>query len=223
MQCPALPLARFSSRGFTLVELAIVLVIVALLAGGLMITMTSQIDQRQRSEARQQLEDARDALLGYAAAHIATDGKPHLPCPDTDDDGLENRDGDLCTSASGFLPNNDLGLSRQDPWGNRIRYHVHANLARRDVGFKFSTTGDLRLCEQAACVTVIAASLPVVLIAGGRNGVGSDLDELENNDGDRDYVSHPPSGADAGAFDDLVIWLSPNILFNRMIAAGRLP
>ena len=25
------------------------------------------------------------------------------------------------------------------------------------------------------------------------------------------------------AFDDLVVWISPNVLFNRMVAAGKLP
>ena len=39
------------------------------------------------------------------------------------------------------------------------------------------------------------------------------------------FISHEPAPIDApnGEFDDIVVWLSPNILFNRMIAAGRLP
>jgi hypothetical protein len=37
------------------------------------------------------------------------------------------------------------------------------------------------------------------------------------------FVSHEPSAAAGNEFDDIVDWLSPNILFNRMVAAGRLP
>jgi len=31
------------------------------------------------------------------------------------------------------------------------------------------------------------------------------------------------TAASGGEFDDLVIWLPPGILFNRMVQAGRLP
>ena len=47
------------------------------------------------------------------------------------------------------------------------------------------------------------------------------MDEAENVDNDRVFVSRPPSPAPA-IFDDLVIWVSPNILYGRMIAAGAL-
>ena len=80
-----------SMRGFTLVELTIVLVIVALLTGGLMIAVGVQSEQRARSETQNLLLEAREALLGYAASHSALDGHPYLPCPDTNGDGLENR------------------------------------------------------------------------------------------------------------------------------------
>ena len=55
--------------GFTLVEMAIVLVIVSLLLTGLVPTISSQIDQRQRNETRKQLDDIRDALLGFAITY----------------------------------------------------------------------------------------------------------------------------------------------------------
>jgi hypothetical protein len=33
------------------------------------------------------------------------------------------------------------------------------------------------------------------------------------------FVSHNPTPT----FDDLVIWISPNVLINRMVSAGKLP
>ncbi len=230
-----LPLNRSLSRGFTLVELAIVLVIVSLLTGGLMMSLSAQVQQRQRGETLQQLNDIRDALLGYAISHSATDGKPYFPCPDTDGDGQENRTGSTCTSPSGQLPWSDLGLGSQDAWGNRFDYRVHTNFSRNDTGFTTSSVPDLRVCEQAACTTLLGSSLPLVVFSHGPNGLGAttsqniatsaatSADEIENNNADRTFVSHTPTPAGANEFDDLVIWLSPNILYNRMIAAGRLP
>jgi hypothetical protein len=40
------------------------------------------------------------------------------------------------------------------------------------------------------------------------------------------FVSRDPAAAGNGtdeAFDDIVVSLSPNLLFNRMVAAGKLP
>ena len=61
--------------GFTLVEMAVVLVIVGLMLGGMLIPITAQMDQRNYSETRQRMNDIREALIGYGLAH------GHLPCP----------------------------------------------------------------------------------------------------------------------------------------------
>lgn len=223
-------------HGFTLVELAVVLVIISLLAGGLMMTVGAQMDLRYRNETLQQLQDARDALLGYAASHSATDGKPYLPCPDTDLNGIEEaRIAGVCPSNEGFFPWSDLGLGAQDAWGNRLRYRVDPDFSNSASGFTLGKLGNLRICDQAACTTTVATGLPIVILSHGKNGYGatnsgnavnlvpSGADEIENTDNDGDFVSHTPTPAGANEFDDLVVWLSPNILYNRLIAAGRLP
>ena len=57
----------------------------------------------------------------------------------------------------------------------------------------------------------------------------SDIEALNpnpnSNNSDRVFVSHIPTASSAtnGEFDDIVIWLSPNILFGKMVAAGKLP
>lgn len=221
--------------GFTLIELTIVLVIVSLLAGGFVMSVGARIDQRNIGDTQQQLQEICDALLGYAASHSSADGKPHLPCPDTDGDGLENRTGFNCTNADGMLPWSDLGLARLDAWSNRFRYHAHPNFARTDIGFTLTTSANLRVCDQAACTSTLATNLPAIIVSHGKNGLGAtnsgntpntapmSADELENTNSDANFVSHTPTPAGANEFDDLVIWLSPNILYNRMIAAGRLP
>lgn len=106
---------------------------------------------------------------------------------------------------------------------------------------------DLQVCSTSTGVNNagnIAAPLPIcgtsltttavaVIYSTGSNSAtgGAGADETHNPNpnatvaADRLFVAHEKSPASAanGEFDDLVIWLSPNILFNRMIAAGRLP
>lgn len=50
-------------RGFTLVEIGVVMIIVALLLGGLMYTLSAQLEQRAIEETRSRLEAARELLL----------------------------------------------------------------------------------------------------------------------------------------------------------------
>jgi hypothetical protein len=63
----------------------------------------------------------------------------------------------------------------------------------------------------------------------GRTG-GTSTDEAQNPnpnsaDTDRLFVSrsYRGEGTAAGEFDDVLVWLSPHILYNRMVAAGKLP
>lgn len=253
-----LPLIPPSSHGFTLVELAIVLIIMALLAGGLMTTLTAQMESIATSETQRRLNDARDALLGY----IAVNGR--LPCPATGgagNTGVESPiGGGTCNNPwDGFLPAITLGMTPTnengyalDGWGNPIRYAIttHAN-ATHCAGHMFATTNclkaawngsaniqpDLRVCStatgmsgsagSAACAATanLANNSAAVIFSRGKNGgvAPTSADEKANGDADRLFVSHTPTAAGANEFDDLVIWLSPNILYNRLIAAGRLP
>ncbi len=58
-----------TQQGFSLIELAIVLVIVTLLVGGLAMPLSAQIEARRISETRKTLEEAREAIMGYAMSH----------------------------------------------------------------------------------------------------------------------------------------------------------
>ncbi len=240
MSSTTLPVNATFCRGFSLVELAIVLVVVSLLAGGLMTTLSSQIGLRNTQDTRQRLKDVHEALLGYAATHIAADGHPYLPCPDTDNDGAENRSGTTCTTpaanAEGTLPWRDLGIGREDAWGNRFRYRVDRHFSDSSTGIAINTpAASLRVCDQTPCATFVATQIPVVILSHGTNGFGAinsgggvnlvatSADELENSNSNDDFVSHTPTPAGANEFDDLVTWISPNILYSRLIAAGRLP
>ena len=241
---------RSSADGFTLVELAIVLVIVGLLVGGMAITLTTVQDNANIKETQRRLGQAQEALLGFAA------GSGRLPCPAAAPaaGGVEApADGTgVCTAAlSGFLPGRTLGLSPTDDqgyfvdaWGFRIRYAVYnATIATqtnpfttanrmRDIGIEILSTNPsptprklLFVCETSAGITAtdcgtsqtLTDNAVAVIFSMGRNGGAAPAgEEAANTDGDIVFVSRNVVG-----FDDIVTWLSPNILYNRMIAAGR--
>jgi hypothetical protein len=96
---------------------------------------------------------------------------------------------------------------------------------------------DLLVCTTAAsaapgtppalpgCGAVPAFQSPAVIFSTGKNVVAVGNDETENVNGDRIFVMRPPTPfapTPAAGFDDLVSWLSPNILYNRLIAAGAI-
>ena len=134
--------------GFTLVELAVVLTIVAFLLSSLMYTLSAQTEQRNFEDTRRRLDQARELVLSFAIVN------GRLPCPARSASaGVEVRDvasgrcwdgttedyygGSLAGGATGgFLPavtlghpNVDASGFALDPWGNRIRYAVAKSIA----------------------------------------------------------------------------------------------
>ena len=243
---------RYSS-GFTLAEIAIVMVIVGLLMGGLLLTLSTQLDQRKRNDTQQTLDLARDALIGYAIAN------GRLPCPAAPNaTGTEVAAGGVCTYPyNGFYPGTTVGITPVDAqgylldaWNNRIRYAVTPTQSSlftttnqiKNTGIPNITTPTtvapyLYVCSSATGMTTgVSASCPTtttlsygavaVIYSLGRNWAtgGTGADESKNLDNDRAFISHDPTDSTAanGEFDDIVTWLSPNVLYNRLIAAGAI-
>jgi len=85
---------------------------------------------------------------------------------------------------------------------------------------------DLNVCNKlptsgspcALAADQVITSAPVVIWSNGKNRVTTTL-QSENTDGDKYYISTSFSDN----FDDLVRWISPNILYSKMIEAGQLP
>ena len=198
--------------------MAVVLAIVGLLLGGLLPSISGQIEQQRRNETRKYMSEVRDALLGYAIAN------KHLPCPDTDvvADGLQNAPCGVATQV-GRLPYKDLGVADKDAYGNVLVYAVTKEFA---TPFTLATTAvvpnTMRVCTTSACADFLTNNAVVVIVSPGANRANpASPDEVKNvTAGTTDFVSHDLS---QNTFDDLLIWISPNTLFNRMVAAGQLP
>lgn len=220
------------ARGFSLLEMAIVLVIVGLLLGGLLGSVGA-LQQRQRLALTQtQLDEIRAALIAFAAVN------GRLPCPadpatpnTTAGAGLERLPTAAgCTGGTaGVLPWATLALPEGDAWGRRFSYRVSAAFARAPAAIDLSTTGDNVVRNSAA--VILAAAVPAVVVSHGENTRGSrgpggalaagsaDAREQENADGDTEFVADTP----AGAYDDLVQWVPGPVLMHGLLQAGTLP
>jgi prepilin-type N-terminal cleavage/methylation domain-containing protein len=236
------PSPRAGQGGFTLVEIAIVLVIIGLLIGGLVTPLTMQIEQRKQSDTQRQLDEAREALIGFAMRN------GYLPCPaisasnGQEDRGAEGR----CTNERrvGYLPWATLGLAKLDSWNHLFRYSVTPNFADSVHLFSLQTLRDITVASRDGAGNLVpataSADIPAVVMSHGKNGFGAsnDLggpiidtsttnqDEKINANSVNAFIARGPNdnpAAPGGEFDDLVVWVSPNIMFNRMVTAQRLP
>jgi len=132
------------SKGFSLVELAVSLAIIALLLAGALIPLSTQVDVRNSNDTQRSMESIRDAIYGFAQAN------GRLPCPanggtpagtvDTTTwpvpitgiaAGAEQWDpsNNRCYTVFGVLPWATLGVAETDAWGRRLSYRVSSVFA----------------------------------------------------------------------------------------------
>lgn len=226
-----------TSAGFTLLEMAIVLVIIGVLLGGLLMPLSAQVETSRINETRKALDEINQALIGFAV----TNG--YLPCPAvSSSNGAEDRTGATCTGAKrlGFLPWATLGVSQVDAWGRLYRYSVTSTFTDSGTKFTLASAGDITVKNDNS-VANIATAIPVLVMSHGVNGYyatvagggapiadgsATNTDEDTNGSDTTTFVSKGitrSTAAVGGDYDDIVVWISPNILFNRMVAAQKLP
>ena len=230
------------ARGFSLVEMAVVLVIVGLMIGGLLTPLSMQLEQRRVGETQKAMDEAREALMGFAMRN------GYLPCPAVSPgNGLEDRSGANCTGGKrvGLLPWATLGVPKLDAWGRMYRYSVSPTFSNSQAMFDLRTRRDITIGTRDTRGNLVAATwindIPAVIVSHGKNGFGgvselgmraaaassTNVDERTNAaPAGIAFVARPATdntAAPGGEFDDLVVWVSPNILFNRMVSAGTLP
>ncbi len=221
-------------NGFTLLELAISLLIVGLLFAGILGPLSTRVEQKERQTTQALLDEIKESLYGFAMVN------GRLPCPDTGTDGVEDPVNGVggCSAATGTgaLPYATLGVSKEDSWGSGFTYSM-TKLFGDDtdgtgacvipvtptlgVSFELCADGDIIIEDEAG--NTIVDKIPALVFSGGKEKyTGSSL-ETENSNGDIKFVYTDYRQEPTKEFDDLMIWISPNILKNRMVQAGRLP
>ena len=217
------------------------LFILTLLLGSILFPLSVQVDQRRVAQTEQQLAQIKEALIGFAIT------RRYLPCPAvSSSNGLEDRTATGCTGGKrvGFLPWVTLGLDPADAWDNLFRYSVAVAYTSSNPStlFTLDDTGDITIQTRdsaGALVSLSNADIPTAVVSLGKNGFGATArdgsariapagaDEQTNatNPGTTFVwrVHTDRTTAPGGEFDDVVVWITPNILNSRMVAAGRLP
>lgn len=122
MLTPSAHTAQHSRRayayGFSLIELAMVLMLVGLLLGATLSVLPAQLANQHHRDTTAKLEEARQALLGFAATNA------RMPCPATEaSQGYES----FCSNASGPCGAELFGPGSTAPSHGRCSVFASAN------------------------------------------------------------------------------------------------
>jgi prepilin-type N-terminal cleavage/methylation domain-containing protein len=224
----------FAQDGFSLVEMAIVLGIVALLMASLLPLLSGQVEQGRRAETRKLLNEIQQALVGYAIINNK------LPCPTTTLDpananyGFSDPAGCASPATEGYLPWKTLGVAETDAWGTPRtssgdqwlgywRYRVEPNFASGVFALTTTSSGTLDLqvrdSSNNRLTNAGTTNTPLAIVFSTGPNLQPDGENADYETASATYQSDTPNSS----FDDITIWISRPVLFNRMVAAGKLP
>lgn len=228
-------------RGFSLIEISLVLVIAGLALGAIISAIGPQLENKRVSDTQKSLQETREALVGWAIvngrlprpARSAVDGRERVAdCAD-----------DL--ACTGFIPWTELGVTKLDSWGKVIRYSVTPAFATTGTNIATGTlTTKTVRTRNAGVLEDLDTTVPAVIYSHGKHNFGttdagaaiangsgpSNVDEITNNPTAlpaTTFIQRPFSEAGTllavgGEFDDLVVWVNRNRLVNQMTSAGTI-
>ena len=219
-----------------LIEVAIALLVLALLIGSIVVPLNQQVQQSKIRETQKAITDVNEALLGF----IMINGR--LPRPATSaTNGVENAA--ICASeaaCTGFVPWTTLGVNKLDAWGNLLRYSVTPAFA--NSAFTLTTVGTKTIQERdsAAVLVSYATQVPVVVWSNGPENFGTNAagvarsnnsagttnaDEITNNTATVTFIRRVAASntSGGGEYDDIVTFMPTSLLVSKAIAAGKLP
>jgi len=215
-------------RGFTLVEMAIVLVVLGLIASLLIAPLAMRFEASRRHAAESMLDDITEALIGFALVY------GRLPCPSTEPDplspayGLEQ--GPPCPlNVPGYLPWRTLGLPAHDPWGNprtgasqpwagHWHYRPDKNFVEGSISLSTLPSGQIQIKDHDGnLVSTTDSRVVAVVFSTGPNRRTDGLNAA--------YSPASPlfeAGEPTSAFDDLLRWIGHPLFIARLARSGRL-
>lgn len=220
--------------------LMLALLIVGSLYGLLRHLDPKALQAEQPGTTARALTTARDALLGYAATYREfhpDEGYGHLPCPDTDGDGVA--EGNCSSTTLGLLPYRTLGLpDLRDASGNCLWYAVAARFKNNPKSdpLNWDAQGELVITD-AGGANIVAApddsngGVAAIVFAPGAPLAGQDGGKLDSGFPCRATPTQPAlylestaspfkNGADSSgsSVNDQLLWLSSADVFARIRA-----
>ena len=174
-----------SSKGFTLVELSIVLVVVAMIAAGVLTVLTSSSEKQKNAAMQTSFATIEQALMSFRKTHdrLPCPANPALPASDANY-GVETGPAGTCAGITagntiyGIIPTKTLGLSDSsmlDGWGRRITYMVDKRITQVSAFTQFPMSdpniGSITVKDSTGTNRTDKAL--VALISHGTNGHGA--------------------------------------------------
>lgn len=230
------------TRGFTLIEIAIVLVVIGLLLSGGLLSLAPVIQSSRVNETESKLDLLEEALILHAIVNGC------LPCPATGatastaatvgqavDDAAYNTGcaDNNCAATQGVVPWQNLGISEEDAtdgFGYRIGY---ATVSALTVTSGMDRTGGypagnltvtnitpVNLTTAAAYVLIShgddhRGGFQKITGAAGPTTTGT-ANQVENDDGDTTFIQNERDFSltfgNANYFDDIVRWRTAPII-----------
>lgn len=218
-----------SRSGFTLLEMAIVMVVISLLLSSFLTPIATEIDHQRIQWTQQQLEEIKRALLGFSAIY------KRLPCPALNTGGGEQVIFNATTgnpqacqmTGEGFLPWVTLGVGRYDAWGNPFRYRIARQFAL-NANIVLSAPSNLEVQDAVGTTQLTNASdtqVAAIILSYGKNATG----DGENGNSDAIYVVDtrlkyliPGKNVPPG-LDDILTWFSINTMAYYLVATKDWP
>jgi prepilin-type N-terminal cleavage/methylation domain-containing protein len=204
---------QIGSRGFSLIEIAFVLVIIGLLVGGGVPIMTTLVRRKAHNEILAYCGQVKESLIAYA--HI----NGRFPWASSSEDGTAD-DG----VARGYLPYNDLKVAPVDIYRRVLKYEVNDELVSdRNATCNAVVQGlsSRPVIVDADGGTGASFSVAAILVSAGPMDADSDGDVFDavtgacqgdNTDGTPNYIRYPV----VDDFDDMVMYITETEMFNAL-------
>jgi prepilin-type N-terminal cleavage/methylation domain-containing protein len=213
------------NKGFTLIEIAIVMVVIGLLTGGGISILRVMTERKIRTENLDYLQKAKEAILSFA------DINGRLPRPDTGTDGREDA---FATNQNcvGLLPFMTLNIAPTDAYQRRVKYEISNNPANL-IANRGTTCNTLRAWNPASgsrpLLVDIGSPTPftaaAILVSGGptdADGAGGAFDAIAGAAGGNNITGTPQyiRSSPTRTFDDVVVFIGGYELNSKMACSA---
>lgn len=237
-----------TTSGFTLLEMAIALVVIGLLVSGGIGLMSGVSDTSRYKSTQNNINEIKDALQSYYLLNY------RLPCPDTSTppDGVAEVTCATGASLRGFLPHLTLGIGGAgDAWGEPYKYAVNplftATVTASPPAIcdnpnpRSVTSGKITINNLESTQT-IADFAAFAVLSTGKNGSqtntgmlsafsnsggclmmsDSERDNCDDNANANTLLRSGTAMTDANTviFDDMLAWIADMQLINALRATG---
>ena len=202
-------------KGFTLIELAVVLVIVGIVVSIVTSVLPSLLRSAKIKESRAILEKVDYSMEGYMSAN------GRFPYADADGDGIGDNG-----VFFGDLPFRDLGLSSgDDAWRNRIKYGVYDTLTTSSLSdfcdvLKAAATSSFTPSRLHINQSGVRTNMAYVIVSGGARDLDGVNGFFDRKNGDDDAEFDDPERLLTNTYDDLMLARSFNEVAGIQRCAG---